>query len=183
MQRTLFAALGCAVILLLSVPGRAQVETTPIPLNPKPDLSSMHYHIGTWRCTATNTRRGVPYTDTVKYVIDPTGFWIVATDVSDPVSFDPHKHTTVTRMTYDGSTSRWITLSTDEQGGYDMSTSSGWKGNTIVWHDAAYPKTSNIASSGDTTVTKVSPKKETSSFSFTEPSGRVITGKSVCTKR
>jgi len=183
MQKALFATLGCAMLLLFASPLRAQVETTPIPLNRKPDLSSMKFLVGTWKCTSTNTRRAVAFTDTVKYTVDPTGYWVVSTDVSDPVSFDPHAHTSVTKTTYDVTTTRWVSLMTDEQGNYDMSSSSGWKGNKLVWHDMAYPKSAYISSSGDTTLVKVSPTKTTSTYTFGEPSGRTVTGKTVCTKR
>jgi hypothetical protein len=182
MLRSSAFVVACALIPLSTVVARAQVETTPIPMSPKPNFSSMQFQLGTWNCTTTNTRRAVPYTDTSKAVMDPSGYWMVTTDVTHPVSYDPHAHTTVTKVTYDASTSRWVSVSTDDGGGYDMSTSNGWEGNTMVWHDVAFPKTASITSSGDTTITKVSNTKTTLTSSFTESSGRVVHVKGTCTK-
>ncbi len=183
MRKIVLTAVVCAAILLITAVAQAQVETTPIPMSPKPDFSSMQFQIGTWNCVSTNTRRASPYTDTSKTTMDPSGYWMVTTDVAHPVSFDPHTHINVTKMTYDASTSRWVSLSTDDGGGYDMAVSTGWKGNTLVWHDVSTTKTENIASVGDVTITKVSDTKQTNASTFTEPSARVVHVKGTCTKQ
>ena len=182
MQKGAFAAAACSAILLLTLVAQAQIETTPIPLPPKPNFSPMQFYVGTWNCVSTNTRRPNSFTDTVTYQMDSSGYWMNAKDVFHATSWAPQPSVTITKTTYDPSTSRWVSISTDDQGGYDMSTSSGWKGNTIVWHDQAYPKTNNVSSNGDTTVTKVSSSKTTAAGTFTEPSGRVIKAKTTCTK-
>lgn len=169
-------------VLLATPIVRAQIETTPIPPNPKPDFSSMRYLVGTWNCTARNTRRPGPYTNTQTTSMDPSGYWMVTKTVGHPSSWAPRTLITETRTTYDGSTTRWVSLSTDNQGGYDMSTTTGWQGNAITWHDEAYPKTNNTSSNGDTITTKVSDTKTTYTSTFTEPSGRTINVTGSCTK-
>jgi hypothetical protein len=175
-------AIGCAAILLFFSVARAQIETTPIPTTPKPDFSSMSFLAGTWNCTERNTRRPSAYTYTNTNSMDPSGYWMVTNAVSHPSSWAPTETKSVIKTTYDGSTSRWVAVSTDDQGGYDLSTSSGWKGDKIVWHDESYPKTNNTATSGDTTVTKASATKTTYTSSFTEPSGRTVNITGSCTK-
>jgi len=85
-------------------------------------------------------------------------------------------------MTYDPSTSRWIDIAYDQSGGYNVSTSPGWSGNSITWTDAVITKTNATASTNPTTLTKVSDTKTTSKSSFKEPSGRVVTVTATCTK-
>lgn len=177
-----WATLGCLAALLIAGGAIAQVETTPVPPNPKPDFSSMSFFEGTWNCTESNTRRPRPYTYTSTYTMDSTGYWMDNKTANHPTAWFPRASTAVTRQTYDKSTGRWVTLTTDDQGNYDFSSSKGWKGNTIVWHDESYPKTNNTATSGDTYVTKQSPTKTTYTYSFTEPSGRNVKVKGTCIK-
>ncbi|MGC1380458.1 MAG: hypothetical protein WA814_05490, partial [Candidatus Baltobacteraceae bacterium] len=53
----------CALSLLLMATGvtafaaGTQVEGTPVPMRPKPDLSTMNYLIGTWTCSDLSSRR------------------------------------------------------------------------------------------------------------------------------
>lgn len=177
-----WAVFGCVSACLVATTAFAQVETTPIPPNPKPDFSSMAFLAGTWNCTESNTRRPRPYTYTNKTTMDSSGYWMVTNTVNHPSSWAPRPLDTQTRQTFDPSTSRWVTLSTDNQGGYDVSESTGWSGQTIVWKDMTYPKTNNTSTSGDTTITKVSDTKTTYASSFTEPTGRTVDVKGTCTK-
>lgn len=85
-------------------------------------------------------------------------------------------------MTYDPSTSRWIDIATDDGGGYNVSTSPGWKG-TITWTDAVITKVNATASTNPTVMTKVSNARTTSRSSFKEPSGRLINVVTTCTKK
>jgi hypothetical protein len=167
---------------LVSVGGAQQVETTPIPMAPKPNLTSMKFLIGTWNCSSQSARRPSPSTGTSTYALDPSGYWIVQTSTSPGVSWYPHKTASTDHITYDASTKRWVDTETDDNGGYDLSASSGWTGNAMVWHDITYPTGADIASNGDTTQTKVSDTKFTAISSFKTKKGRVVGVTTVCTK-
>lgn len=160
----------------------AQTESTPIPTGPKTDLSRMQFLTGTWNCSILSSRRPGPYTTTQVGSISPDGHWLVTKTTVHKASWIPASFTGEDHMTYDRSTSRWVDLATDQTGGYDLSTSPGWTGNTIVWTDQTYPKTNNTATNNPVRLTKVSNTKTTSSSSFREPSGRLVTVKTTCTK-
>ena len=70
----------------------------------------------------------------------------------------------------------------DDQGGFDLSTSPGWVGNTITWSDVVYPKLNATATNNPTTLTRVSDTKTTSINTFREPGGRLVTVRTTCTK-
>jgi len=158
------------------------VEATPVPTAPKPNFSKMAFMGGTWTCSIMSSRRPGPYTTTSTTTTSNDGYWMATQATTNTTSWIPQALTTVDRMTYDPSTSRWVDLATDDHGGYDLSTSPGWSGNTIVWTDVTYPKTNATATNNPTTITKISDTKTTSVNSFKEPSGRLVTVKSTCTK-
>jgi len=160
----------------------AKVETTPVPTIAKPDFSKMSFLTGTWNCSILSSRRPGPYRTTSVASISGDGYWILTRTTVHRASWIPRSFTSEDRMTYDPSTSRWIDMTYDDQGGYDLSTSPGWTGNSIVWTDLAYPRTNATAMNNPTTMTKVSDTKTTSSTSFKEPSGRLVTVKTTCTK-
>ena len=168
--------------MLACVAGAQQIETTPIPMTPKPDFSSQQFLVGTWTCSSKSARRPTPSTSTSTYAIDPSGYWIVQTWKAPAVSWFPHEVAGTDHITWDGSTKRWVDIETDNSGGYDLSASDGWKGSTMVWHDISYPKGADVVSSGDNTVTKVSDTKFTSVSSFKTTKGRVVGVTTSCTK-
>lgn len=179
------AFLFAAAITLLSGSALAAmptIEATPVPMTPKPSFSKMAFMGGTWTCSVMSSRRPGPYTTTSTTTTSNDGYWMATQTTTNTTSWIPQALTTVDRMTYDSSTSRWVDLATDDQGGYDVSTSPGWSGNTIVWTDVTYPKTNATATNNPTTVTKVSDTKTTSVNTFKEPSGRLVTVKSICSK-
>lgn len=158
------------------------IQTTPIPAAPKPDWSQMQFLSGTWTCSTMSSRRPGPYTTTSTASMDPAGYWMITRTTTHKASWIPTEFTSEDRMTFDPSTSRWIDISYDPQGGYNVATSPGWKGNSIVWTDAVIQKSNNTASTNPTTMTKESDTKTSSSMTFTEPSGRVVSVKTTCTK-
>jgi hypothetical protein len=97
-------------------------------------------------------------------------------------SWIPDEFVSDDRVTYDASNSQWIDINTDDFGGYDVSTSPGWTGANIVWTDLAYPKVNATAQNNPTTQTKVSDTQWTSQSTFKEPSGRLVSVKTTCTK-
>ena len=178
------AVFACVTTLLVGTAAIAQVESTPIPRPAKPNFSSMQFLIGTWNCVATNTRRATGYGSTLTNTMDPSGYWMNTKTMAHATSWDRYPGVAIAKTTYDAANSRWVRVTTDDEGNYGMSTSSGWNGNTIVWHPVNTTSVSsgNVVSSGDTTVTKVSSSKYTSTGSFKESGGRMVTSKGTCNK-
>jgi len=85
-------------------------------------------------------------------------------------------------VTYDPDSHRWVDLGTGDEGGYNVSTSPGWNGDSIVWTDMVISLAGNVMSTAPTTTTKVSGTKLTSHSTFKEHSGRTITVDSTCHK-
>lgn len=159
-----------------------KIETTPIPMNPKPDFSKMQFLTGTWSCSVKSSRRPAAFRTTSTGRISNDGYWLITQTTTPKTSWMSGNLTGEDKMTYDASTSRWVDVNTDDQGNYNVSTSPGWTGNTITWTDAVITKTNATASTNPTTMTKLSNTRTTSRQTFKEPSGRLITVNSTCTK-
>lgn len=181
---SLFRAISyaTAAVLLCSSAVLAQVESTPIPTPPKPDFSKMTFLMGNWQCSTKSARRPAAYQTTSTATVSPDGYWMVTKATTHKTLWMNSDVHSVDYVTYDPSTSRWVDISTDDGGGYNVSTSPGWNGDTITWTDMVITKTNATASTNPTTITKVSNTKTTSSSSFKEPSGRVVSVTSTCTK-
>jgi len=186
MVKRLFGIAAAFVLLAAGVAAFAAdssgIETTPIPLTPKPNFSSMKFLLGTWTCVSTNTRRATSYTTTVTGSLDSTGYWLIQKDFGHKTSWSPYDVQGIDMTTYDADMHRWVDVYTDDQGSYNVSTSPGWKGNTIVWTDIVITTADNTASTSPTTTTKVSDTKTTAANTFKEKSGRVISVRTTCTK-
>lgn len=159
-----------------------KVETTPIPRDRKPDFSSMNFLNGTWNCSVMSSRRPRAFGTTATTAVSPNGYWMTTRTVTGKVPWNPITITNQDYVTYDPSTSRWVDISMDDYGAYDISTSPGWNGKSIVWTDVAYPRSHATAVTYPRSVTKLSDRKTVSSARFKEPSGRLVTVKTVCTK-
>lgn len=179
-----FLSLCVGLVLVAPCAGSTQtIEATPVLVIPKPDLSSMNFLVGTWSCSKQSSQRPAPYTATVTYAVSPDGRWIEQTSVWNPVPWYPNKWTSNDKITYDAYTSRWIDVEYDDIGGYGLTTSRGWAGNTIVWHDPAFTPSSKVASATDATMTKVSDSKVTSTWSVTlSNNGKTVSENTTCTK-
>ena len=180
MHKLRITALIACSFLAFGAAALAQTESTPVPTQPKPDFSK--FMTGTWSCSVMSSRRPGPYVVTTTSTVSPNGYWLLTRSVVHPTAWIPATIEGEDRMTYDPSTSTWIDMESDDQGGYDVSTSPGWQGDTIVWTDRVYPKSNNTATDNPTTTTKVSATKMVSTNSFTEPSGRMVHVRTTCTK-
>lgn len=176
------AASLLAAVFAMGAVAFAQVESTPIPASAKTDFSKMAFLTGTWTCSIMSSRRPGPYTTTNVASMSSDGHWLITKTTVHKASWIPASFTGEDRMTWDSSTSRWVDIATDDTGGYDVTSSPGWNGNTIVWTDQFYPKSNNTATNNPTTMTKVSGTKTVSTSSFTEPGGRLVHVKTTCTK-
>lgn len=184
-MRTYHVLIAAAALLGAAIPSHAlaQVESTPIPAPAKPDFSSMSFLIGTWSCSTKSARRPAPYLTTATYTMDPSGWWINQTSVTNPMKWAPTKITTWDKITYDSDTKRWADVSYGTPNAYGLAFSSGWNGNKLVWHDVSFAPDSDIKSQTDSIITKVSDSKTTLSTSFTEAkTGRVVGVTGVCTR-
>jgi hypothetical protein len=158
------------------------VEGTPIPTRPKPDMSSMQFLIGTWTCSDLSSRRPGAFTTTEVYSIDPSGYWIVRDDTIHTASWIPREVHSQTKYTYDAMTKRWIRITTGDQGGYAVATAPMPVANKKTYTYVIQTKVPDIASYAPEAYTKVSDTKKTMTTSFTETNGRVVTVKETCTK-
>ena len=177
--------IAAAVLLAAATPAYApaQVESTPIPAPKKPNFSSMEFMVGTWTCSTKSSRRPAAYVTSVTYTMDPSGWWMNQTSTTSGVKWSPTKITAMDKITYDSDTHRWVDVNYSTPNGYGLSFATGWNGDKITWHDVSFAPTADISSQTDTTVTKVSETKMTSSSTFTEAKGgRVVSVSVVCTK-
>lgn len=182
----IYPALVAAVVLLAAATpsyAPAQVESTPIPAPKKPNFSSMDFLIGTWTCSTKSARRPAPYVTTVTYTTDSSGYWINESSMTNPTKWIPIKLSVWDKITYDPDAHRWVDVSYGDGGAYGLSFSSGWNGGKMAWHDVSFMAGPDISAQTDTTITKVSDMKITSSSSFTETkTGRHVAVTGVCTK-
>lgn len=181
-KRLAFVLASVGVLVAPIVAVAQTMETTPFPLPPKPDFSSMQFLIGTWNCSTKSSRRPAPVTSTSTYTMNPDGWWINETTVGNPVPWFPQKSMAYDKITYDSDTKRWVDVTYGDFGAYGLALASGWDGNKMVWHDPTFAPGADVKSQSDTTTTKDSASKTTSTSSFTEASGRTINVVSTCTK-
>jgi hypothetical protein len=177
------AAAGMLLAVVTPSYAPAQVESTPIPAPAKPNFSSMQFLIGTWTCSTKSSRRPAAYVTTTTYTMDPSGYWINSTSVTNPAKWIPTRLTVWDKYTYDSDTHRWVDVTYGDGGTYGLSFSSGWSGNKMSWHDVSFAPGPDIKSQTDNVITKVTGAKMTSSSTFTETkTGRVISVTGICTK-
>ena len=182
LSRTFLSLCACAMLIAPSAGLAQMVEATPVPLPPPPDFSSMNFLVGKWSCSTMSSRRPGPYTSTSTYSMDPSGWWLNQTTVTDAMSWFPHATTVYDKTTYDATSKRWVDVTYGDLGAYGLTTSPGWVGNAMVWHDANFAPGPDIVAQTDTTNTKVSDTKVTSASSFTEAGGRKVTVTTTCNK-
>lgn len=159
-----------------------KVEGTPVPTTPKPDLSSMKFLIGTWRCSDLSSRRPGPFTTTQVYSMDPNGYWIVRDDTIHKASWIPREFHSQTKYTYDAAAKRWIRITIVDQGGYAVATAPMPVDNKKTYTYMVQTKAQDIASYAPEAYVKESARKKTMTTSFTETDGRIVTVKETCTK-
>lgn len=172
----------CTVLLLAALALLGATEATPIPLDPRPDFSSMQYQVGNWNCMVDSSRRPRPFQQSATTSMSPDGYWLVTLTVTPPVPWNAATVTNTDYVTYDPTTSQWIDISMDDHGAYDGSTSAGWTGNSIVWTEKMYQKLHGLTSAHQRTFTKVNDTKTVVQQVFAEASGKRVTVTTTCTK-
>jgi hypothetical protein len=185
-MRTTRFLLAAAVLAAALLPASAfaQVESTPIPAPHKPNFSSMMFLVGTWNCSSKSSRRPAAFTTISSYSLDGTGYFMNETSTTAKTAWVPTALRTWDKITDDSDTNRWADVSYGDGGSYGLSFSKGWNGNQIVWHDVSFAPGPDVNSQTDSTTTKVSNAKTTSTSSFTETkTGRRVTVMTTCTKQ
>jgi hypothetical protein len=123
-------------LLAFAAPALASAQSaTPVP-DPKPDLSPMMYLVGSWTCHSTNPKRPGDRVETQTWRLTLDGRYLQ--EHTESPSFDKMRGRAIVQdnyLTYDPVTKKWVLLSVDNFGGYGVSTSPGYNGNTIVWTD------------------------------------------------
>jgi hypothetical protein len=176
------AVLVASALLFSSGGVLGQVESTPIPMSPKPDFSKMSFLMGAWSCSTKSSRRPSAYPTMLTTTMSSDGYWMITRSTIPKLAWSSKSLHSEDMLTFDASTNRWIDISTDDGGGYNVSTSPGWSGNNITWTDMVITKTNATASTNPTMMTKLSNTKTMSKSSFKEPSGRVISVRTTCSK-
>jgi hypothetical protein len=124
-----------AIIFVLSGTGTAlSAQPTPVP-NAAPDFSSMNFLMGTWHCVQSVPGRPGKRTETDTYTMAYDGWQMQDHSVSPP--FDKYRTRTIVGdnwTTWDPTIKLWINQGVDNFGGYGLSTSSGWSGNSMIWN-------------------------------------------------
>ena len=122
----------------------------------------MKFLLGTWYCKSTRTAagRGAGRAETDVTTLTLDDYYMLTRSTSEP--FDKARTTTLVGrrwVGWDGAKKLWYATLISNFGGLGVSTSPGWKGNTITWTDiygtGGHPL-------GKTLVTKVSDTKTTS---------------------
>lgn len=159
------------------------IESTPAPKPAKPDFSAMMFLNGSWTCSTKSARRPAPYITTNTTSIDPSGYWQVTKSTVKAMAWFPYPTQGTDWVTYDSSTNRWVDVFQGDFGGYGVSTSPGWSGDSSTWTDALFKPGTDIIAEKPVVTTKNSATKTTSISSFQEKSsGRWIDVTTVCTK-
>jgi hypothetical protein len=179
----MFRTIALCALLATGVAASAPaIQSTPIPMSPKPDFSSMRFLTGRWRCTVRSSRRPQPFYTTSEARISPDGYWLVTVTTTHAASWIPRTYSGVDRVTYDPTTARWIDINYDEKGYYSLTTSPGWRGNAIVWSYLAYPHVDATARNYPTTMRRIGDARTVAHASFTDPAGRLIMATTTCVK-
>jgi hypothetical protein len=178
----------CALAALLIAGGATamsagvKVEGTPVPIRPKPDLSSMKFLIGTWQCSDLSSRRPGPFTTTEVWSMDPSGYWMVRDTTTHTASWIPREFHAQSRYTYDAVAKQWVRITIGDTGAYSVATATMPSANRKIYTYVIQTKALDVTSYAPEVFVKASDTKKTMTTSFTETGGRVVTVKETCTK-
>ncbi len=107
------------------------------------------------------------------------GQYMVTHDVAPP--FDKYRtraQVSDSYFTYNPISHMWVTIYVDNFGGYSVSTTPGWRGNTMT----TTTKVTNDGSTGSDVLTRISDTQTSDASVSTDPKGHVTRAKVTCTK-
>lgn len=179
MYRPLLVAV-VAFALTASCVALAQSAPTPVP-DVKPDLSPMAMFMGTWSCRVSKSPDGrtTGHTFATNTVMALDGRWLETDQTTPP--FDQYRtrdFVLKTWLTYDPVMKMWVGLTVDNLGGYGVTMSAGWTGNTLITNDKL---SANGQPLGVDTVLKLSDTHYKDVYEVKTPKGTQTT-ESDCTK-
>lgn len=166
-------ATSCAPALSVAAPASAP---TPVPVT-RPDFSSMKYFLGTWTCHQMLRGKNRPDTSTTAIGLD--GAYMVSHDTAP--AFDKYRTQAIYTdgyTTYNAAKHNWVTFTMDSFGGYSVSTSPGWNGNTLT---TTLVMTQD-GTTGSDTLTKISSTQSRDVATAKSPGGMVTHSTVICTK-
>ena len=83
----------------------------------------------------------------------------------------------MTNMTYDPTIKQWVTVYSDNLGGYGIESTSGWQGNAATWNGKGLD-----GSTVTDVITKVSDTETSDANTATDPQGKVTNVTITCKK-
>jgi hypothetical protein len=120
-------ARASVLVLAAFIPLSAGAQVIPSTFPTKmPDLSPMHFLMGSWNCTMPGQTGSIKFSSTMD------GMWMLGEGRTGTSSSGGMK-TAYIYMTYDPAMSRWVWMNTQSTGGYGVLYSPGWQGNTMQW--------------------------------------------------
>lgn len=182
MKLRLSAALACGALFLSVFAGTVQSRAaaapapTPVPVTNR-DFSSMKFLLGTWACHQMLRGKIRPDTSTTTMGLD--GRYMITHDVAPP--FDKYRkfaQVSDSYFTYNPVSHMWATIYVDNFGTYTVSTSPGWRGNTMTTKSTM----TDDGSSASDVLTKVSNTQTSDASTASDPKGHVTHATITCTK-
>ncbi len=137
----------------------------------------MKMFLGAWTCNQMVRGKNRPDMSTTTMGLD--GQYMVTHDVAP--AFDKYRSQAVvgdSYTTYNSISHQWVTVAVDSFGGYSVSTSPGWVGNTM----STKTEMTNDGSTGSDVLTKISDTKTSDASVSTDPQGNVTHATISCTK-
>lgn len=128
-KNALIAAVTLATLSLASPRAFAQAIPPTFPVK-APDMSPMHFLMGSWTCHAPGM------TSTLTYTSAMDGMWMLGT-AEMPAANGSGKQSSYIYMTFDKPSDKWVMMSANSGGGYAMSYASGWQSDMLQWKSSA----------------------------------------------
>ncbi len=141
--RVLLAALA---LVAPASSGVAQQPGAAVAPGPAPELDTLKFLVGSWRCTGKQLAAAKPHTFTasLKVRLAPDNFWQVF-DYEERKSRDHAAVKLHGFWGYDQSGKRYVRSAAGNSGGWEVATSPGWDGSRLVWTGDLYLPTGKVA--------------------------------------
>jgi hypothetical protein len=177
-KKTSLTIIACSTMLLgiFAVAARSGAAPTPVP-HSVPNFAPMNMFLGTWTCHQMLRGRDRPDTSTTTMALD--GQYMMTHDVAPP--FDRYRTQTVVTdsyLTYNPLNHMWVTVSIDNFGGYSVSATPGWHGDTMT----TTTRLTNDGSKGSDVLTRISSTRTRDTSVSTDAHGHVTRATTTCTK-
>ena len=174
---------GLAVVGLLTVSFAASGAAQQGPPKPAPEMSQLTYMEGTWTCDGKVNDIGMgpagPMKSTAMIRKDLGGFFQTGTIKGTMAKQPPFEGRF--NLTYDPGMKQFVMMWADNMGGWSQSTSTGWKGDTIVYEGDSHMAGQTMK--GRDTFTKSSPTVMKHTWEMEMKGKWTPAGEETCTKK